>query len=678
MNFKISGMSCAACSARIESAVSKIPGVTNCSVNLLTASMSVNGTASTSQIIKTVKSAGYLAEVADDNQKVQNLFINTNLKKLIIRLCISLVFLITMFVVPQKSIKIIISLLIMIINYSFFTNGIKSILHANPNMDTLVALGSAASFIFGMYDGAAMIPTLITIGKTLEEYSKGKTTNAIKSLMKLTPKTVVVIKNDKELQIPVEELKLDDIFIVRPGENIPVDALVVSGSAAVDESAITGESMPVDKTAGDEVTSATTNLNGFIKCKALRVGNDTTLSKIIELISQSAATKAPVQKIADKVSGIFVPVVIGISVLTFIIWFFINRDMNFAINRSIAVLVVSCPCALGLATPVAIMVGNGVGAKNGLLFKNSTALETAGKADYIVLDKTGTLTYGKPEVDEITATGNLSENEVLQYACSLEQKSSHPLANAIVKKAAEDKISLLEVSDFSEIAGFGVQGIINQNQIYCGRKEGYSSIVLTINGKVEGKISVSDKIRSDSAAAVSNLKKMGLKIVMLTGDNKTSAVKIAEEAGIDTVVAEVNPSKKADEINKLKKSGKVIMVGDGINDAPALTVSDVGFAIGAGSDIAIDSAQIVLVNNSLNDVVKALRLSRAVYKNIKENLFWAFFYNIIGIPIAAGCFINLFGWTVNPVFCAAAMSLSSFCVVTNALRLSFFDNRKFV
>lgn len=677
MKFNISGMSCAACSARIESAVSKLPGVDNCTVNLLTASMNVTGNVDKDLIIKTVKDAGYGAEIFDEKQK-STILPSKNLKKLLLRLLISIAFLIILFIIPQKNLKILISFIILLINYKFFYNGIKSVLHGNPNMDTLVAIGSAASFIFGMYDGAAMIPTLITVGKTLEEYSKGKTTNAIKSLMKLVPDTVTVIKNEKEIQIPAAELKIDDVFVVRPGENIPVDGIIISGFASVDESAITGESLPVDKKTGDEVTSATTNLNGFIKCKAVRVGNETTLSKIIELITESAASKAPVQKIADKVAGIFVPVVISISIVTFIAWFIINRELNFAISRAIAVLVVSCPCALGLATPVAIMVGNGVGAKKGLLFKNSTALETAGKAKVVVLDKTGTITSGKPEVTDISSCGELTEVEILQYAFSLESKSNHPIAKAIVKKAEDEKISLLELSDFSEIAGNGVQGKINGKNIFCGQKDGYNSIILTVNGKIEGKISIQDKIRSDSREAILNLQKMGLKVVMLTGDNKSTAMKIADETGIDCVIAQVKPSKKAEEINKLKQNGKVIMVGDGINDAPALTVSDVGFAIGAGSDIAIDSADVILVKNSLNDVVKAIQLSRAVYKNIKENLFWAFFYNSIGIPVAAGCFISSFGWNINPVFCAAAMSLSSFCVVLNALRLSFFDNKKLV
>lgn len=571
MKFIISGMSCAGCSSRVESVVSKLSGVTKCSVNLLTASMEVEGTATVDQIVNAVSAAGYGAELVNENSKPtpqnQN---KSSIKKMIIRLVVSIIILAALIAIPAKVVKAILAAVVMIINYKYFINGVKGIIHLSPNMDTLVALGSTASFIFGMYDGAAMILTLITVGKTLEEYSKGKTTNAIKGLMKLTPEYA-------------KDIKIDDIFTVKPGENFPVDGVVIEGNTSVNESAITGESVPIPKNPGDEVTSGTTNMDGVIKCRATRVGKDTTLAKIIQLVSDSASTKAPVQKIADKVAGVFVPVVLGISIITFVVWYLINHDFNFALNRAISVLVISCPCSLGLATPVAIMVGNGVGAKQGILFKNSTALENAGKAEYIVLDKTGTITKGDIGVNR-------------------------------------------------------------------------------------------DSIRSDSASAVEELKKLGLKVVMLTGDNKTTAMEIAKAVGIETVISEVRPEQKAEEVQKL--GSRVIMVGDGINDAPALTVANVGFAIGAGSDIAIDSADVVLVKNSLKDVVKAIKLSRYVYKNIKENLFWAFFYNVIGIPLAAGCFISLFGWTINPVYCAAAMSLSSFCVVMNALRINFFANKK--
>lgn len=571
MKFNISGMSCAGCSSRVESVVSKLSGVTKCSVNLLTASMEVEGTATVDQIVNAVSAAGYGAELVNENSKPtpqnQN---KSSIKKMIIRLVVSIIILAALIAIPAKVVKAVLAAVVMIINYKFFINGVKGIIHLSPNMDTLVALGSTASFIFGMYDGAAMILTLITVGKTLEEYSKGKTTNAIKGLMKLTPEYA-------------KDIKIDDIFTVKPGENFPVDGVVIEGNTSVNESAITGESVPIPKNPGDEVTSGTTNIDGVIKCRATRVGKDTTLAKIIQLVSDSAATKAPVQKIADKVAGVFVPVVLVISIITFVVWYLINHDFNFALNRAISVLVISCPCSLGLATPVAIMVGNGVGAKQGILFKNSTALENAGKAEYVVLDKTGTITKGDIGVNR-------------------------------------------------------------------------------------------DSIRSDSASAVEELKKLGLKVVMLTGDNKTTAMEIAKAVGIETVISEVRPEQKAEEVRKL--GSRVIMVGDGINDAPALTVANVGFAIGAGSDIAIDSADVVLVKNSLKDVVKAIKLSRYVYKNIKENLFWAFFYNVIGIPLAAGCFISLFGWTINPVYCAAAMSLSSFCVVMNALRINFFANKK--
>lgn len=569
MKFIISGMSCAGCSSRVESVVSKLSGVTKCSVNLLTASMEVEGTATVDQIVNAVSAAGYGAELVNENSKKspQN---KSSIKTMIIRLVVSIIILAALIAIPAKVVKAVLAAVVMIINYKYFINGVKGIIHLSPNMDTLVALGSTASFIFGMYDGAAMILTLITVGKTLEEYSKGKTTNAIKGLMKLTPEYA-------------KDIKIDDIFTVKPGENFPVDGVVIEGNTSVNESAITGESVPIPKNPGDEVTSGTTNIDGVIKCRATRVGKDTTLAKIIQLVSDSAATKAPVQKIADKVAGVFVPVVLGISIITFVVWYLINHDFNFALNRAISVLVISCPCSLGLATPVAIMVGNGVGAKQGILFKNSTALENAGKAEYIVLDKTGTITKGDIGVNR-------------------------------------------------------------------------------------------DSIRSDSASAVEELKKLGLKVVMLTGDNKTTAMEIAKAVGIETVISEVRPEQKAEEVQKL--GSRVIMVGDGINDAPALTVANVGFAIGAGSDIAIDSADVVLVKNSLKDVVKAIKLSRYVYKNIKENLFWAFFYNVIGIPLAAGCFISLFGWTINPVYCAAAMSLSSFCVVMNALRINFFANIK--
>lgn len=700
MDFRITGMSCAACSARVEKVVSALPDVTSCSVNLLTASMKVSGSADSKEIIKAVESAGYGAFLNDGNKV--SFDENTNLKKLATRLYGSVVLLLILMLfsmgplgskiifVQSGFVQAVLAIVVMGINYKFFTNGIKGFVKLSPNMDSLVALGSSASFLYSLYilinsaffggngghlyfEGAAMIVTLITVGKLLEEYSKGKTTNAIKSLMKIAPKTAVLIRmengTEKEVEVLVDEVHVGDIFAVRPGQNIPVDGVVIEGNASVDESSISGESIPVDKECGDEVISATTNLDGFMKCRAVKVGKDTAFSKIIEMVMESAATKAPAQKIADKVAGIFVPVVLGIAAVTFSIWFILGKGLEFSLLRGVSILLISCPCALGLATPVAIMVGNGVGAKHGILFKNSIALEKTGKAKTVILDKTGTITKGKISVKEVLADGENSVTDVLQYALDLENKSSHPVAKAIVKKALEMKLKIESISDFKEIPGQGVSTLIDDHEIFCGRKSGYSSIVVTKDGKLVGRITVQDEIKEDSAAAVLELKKLGLKVVMLTGDNRKNAEEVARVCGIapNDVVAEVKPEQKAAVV---KETCSAIMVGDGINDAPALAAAATGIAIGAGSDVAIDSAGVVLVKNSLMDVVHAIRLSRNVNKNIKQNLFWAFFYNVIGIPLAAGCYTGVLGWTLNPMVCAVAMSVSSFCVVMNALRLN--------
>lgn len=686
-NFKIQGMSCAACAARIENVFSTMEEVSSCQVNLLGNSMEITSKLEEQEILHAVEKAGYKAvpltnddyfTIEKDDSKIKN----SESKLLLIRLILSLVFLAALMIFPSEKLKMLFSFCVMLINYKFFINGVRGIFHLSPSMDTLVALGSLASFVYGFYDSAAMILTLITVGKMLEAFSKGKTTNAIKDLIKLSPKTAVIIEDGVEKEILVKDLKEGDILIVKAGQNIPVDGFVVEGSSSVNQAAITGESIPVDKTVGDEVTSATSNLNGFLKIKASRVGADTTLAQIIKLVSQGAASKAPVQKIADKVSGVFVPIVIFIALVTFIVWYLLSKDISFSLQRGISVLVISCPCALGLATPVAIMVGSGKAAKNGVLFKNATALEETGKVKYVILDKTGTVTKGEPYVTKIDcykdAFEEPSQEKLLQMAMSLEVKSSHPIAKAIVAKAKEMNLPPLEISNFEEISGLGVKGILDGKELLCGKSNSSRGIIVRYDNKLIGEILVEDLVKEDSKEAVSYLKKLGLEVVMLTGDNSLTAEKIAEEIGIKEVISNVLPSQKASYVEKYKSKGLTIMVGDGINDAPALTIADVGIAIGAGSDIAIDSADVVLVKNTLMDVCVAIELSRKVYKNIKENLFWAFCYNVIGIPLAAGLFINLMGWELKPVFGAAAMSLSSFCVVSNALRLNFwnFFNKK--
>ncbi len=743
--YNVTGMSCASCSARVEKAVSQVKGVKSCSVNLLTNSMTVEGTADSVSIINAVKNAGYGATIKgekstagkdDDIEDMQS-------KGLLKRLIFSSAFLLVLMYFSMGHMvglplpkffehnhiatgltQLLLSAIIMVINQKFFVSGFKGLIHKAPNMDTLVALGSGAAFVYSTYalfamtnaqvngdmdsvmyfmhqfyfESAAMILTLITVGKYLEARSKGKTTNAIKSLMKLSPKTAVVIKDNKEVEIPIEQLKKGDIFVVRAGENIPVDGVIVEGSSAVNQGALTGESIPVDKTVGDTVSAATINLSGYIRCEAVRVGEDTTLAQIIKMVSDASATKAPIAKIADKVSGVFVPTVMAIAILTAIVWAVAGQSAGFVLARAISVLVISCPCALGLATPVAVMVGNGVGAKNGILYKTAVSLETVGKVDYAVLDKTGTITKGEPVVTDILPCGNFIETELLEMAYTLECKSEHPLSKAITKRAKEENISQGEVKDFKVISGNGITGIYN-NKILAGgnlnfvskyatvdnsaiqkaqslAEQGKTPLYFTLDNNLLGIIAVADVIKEDSKKAIKDLKDMGINVVMLTGDNERTAKAIGREVGVDTVISDVLPDGKEKEIQKLKAKGKVAMVGDGINDAPALTSADVGIAIGAGSDIAIDSADIVLMKSNLSDVVGAVRLGKATLKNIYENLFWAFIYNIAGIPLAAGVFIPLFGWELNPMFGAAAMSLSSFCVVANALRLNYVNIRK--
>ena len=768
--FNITGMSCAACSSRIEKAVSKVSGVTSCSVSLLTNSMGVEGTASNAEIIAAVQNAGYGAsEKVSGNKNTpvsgasctathrqeEDALADRETPRLLKRLLSSILFLIVLMYfsmghmmwgwplphffdnnhVAMGLVQLLLAAAVMVINQKFFVSGFSSLLHGAPNMDTLVALGSAASFVYSTamlfimtaavvagdeakvmecmhefyFESAAMILTLITVGKMLESHSKGKTTDALKSLMRLAPKTATVIREGKESVIPIEELLCGDIFVVRPGENIPVDGIVIEGNTAVNEAAITGESIPVDKAEGSKVTSATTNLSGFIKCRATRVGEDTTLSQIIQMVSDAAATKAPAQKIADKVSGIFVPVVIAIAAITTIVWILCGAAFGFALARGISVLVISCPCALGLATPVAIMVGNGVGARNGILFKTAASLEEAGKAKIIAFDKTGTITKGEPRVTDIIPAAGVSEDELLQSALDIESKSEHPLSKAILAKTAELNMSAREVGAFKALAGSGLSAsdsdgnwLIAGSVTFVGEKipleenfirrtqelseQGKTPLLFACikNGagsdggqkKLLGAVAVADVIKEDSAEAISELRQMGIKTVMITGDNERTAAAISKEAGVDQVIAGVLPNQKADEINSLKKQGKTIMVGDGINDAPALTAADTGIAIGAGTDIALDAADIVLMKSALSDVVTAVRLSRATLRNIHENLFWAFIYNVLGIPLAAGAWIWLLGWKMNPMFGAAAMSLSSFCVVTNALRLNLFKAKK--
>ena len=716
--FDVSGMSCTACSARVEKAVSNVPGVTACSVNLLTNSMGVEGSASDLEIINAVVAAGYGASPKKVSQKAQDddPLKDTETPLLQKRLIFSLIFLIPLLYCsmghmlwnwPLPSfiagnafnmglVQLVLTLIVMIINKKFFTSGFKGLIHLAPNMDTLVSLGAGASFVYSLwtlftlnsshtavhdfyYESAAMILTLITVGKMLEARSKGRTTNALKGLMSLASKT----RND---------LKPGDIFEVRPGENIPADGIIIEGNAAINESALTGESIPVDKASGDSVSAATTNMSGFIKCRATRTGADTTLSKIIQMVSDASATKAPIAKIADKVSGIFVPVVIAVSVVTLGIWLAAGSTAETAIMHAVAVLVISCPCALGLATPVAIMVGNGIGARNGVLFKTAAALEQAGKITIAALDKTGTITSGEPVVTDILPSPEISQEELLQAALNLEIKSEHPLAKAIINNAREKGLTAQPTQDFKIFPGNGLSASINGQTLYGGNlnfiktkikpgqdlsradsiaSQGKTPLFFACDSTLLGIIAVADTIKPDSAQAISDLKSMGIKVVMLTGDNEKTAKAIASQAGVDQIIAGVLPDQKADAINELKKQGKVCMVGDGINDAPSLTIADLGIAIGAGSDIAVDAAEIVLVKNTLKELPFLIRLSRATLRTIHQNLFWAFIYNIIGIPLAAGAFVPLLGWHLNPMFGAAAMSLSSFCVVTNALRLSF-------
>ena len=740
--FNITGMSCAACVARVEKAVNSVDGVNSCSVSLLTNSMGVEGSADTNAIIKAVTDAGYGASLKDQKNapsksKDDDALKDTETPKLKRRLVASLGFLIVLMYISMGHVmwgwwlpeilatnplatallELLLTIIVMVINQKFFINGFKGLIHKSPNMDTLVALGSGASFIYSTYvlfkmtanvemahhylhefyfESAAMILTLITVGKMLEARSKGKTTDALKSLMKLAPKNAIILIDGIETEVPIEQVKKGDIFVVRPGEQISVDGVIIDGHTAVDESALTGESIPVDKNVGDRVSGGTINQSGFIKCEALRVGEDTTLSQIIKMVSDAAATKAPIAKIADKVSGIFVPAVIIIATITIIGWLIVGQSVGFALARGISVLVISCPCALGLATPVAIMVGNGVGAKNGILFKTAVSLEETGRVNTVVLDKTGTITLGQPKVTDIIPI-DITEDQLLNFAYSLEVKSEHPLAKAIVEKGNELKITPTEVQNFKALSGNGVTAELNGKALYGGSlkfiseqisvdentiktaetlaENGKTPLLFSIDNKLLGIIAVADVIKEDSPQAIKELQNMGIKVVMLTGDNEKTANAIGKIAGVDEVVAGVLPDGKEKVIRTLKDKGKVMMVGDGINDAPALTRADMGVAIGAGTDVAIESADVVLMNSKLSDVPAAIRLSRATLKNIHENLFWAFFYNAIGIPLAAGLFINLFGWELNPMFGAAAMSLSSFCVVSNALRLNFKDIR---
>ena len=744
--YNVTGMSCAACSARVEKAVSKVPGVTSCSVSLLTNSMGVEGTAAPAEIIAAVEEAGYGAsEKGTAAEKSSSADREDALKDretplLKRRLIWSVGFLLILMYfsmghmmwgwplppfyndnhVAMGLTQQLLTAIIMVINQKFFVSGFRSLWHRAPNMDALVALGSTAAFVYSTYtlfamtdaqvkgdmdavmdymmefyfESAAMILTLITVGKMLEARSKGKTTDALKSLMKLAPKTATVVRDGVETEVPVEQVQQGDIFVVRPGENIPVDGVVVEGSSAVNEAALTGESIPVDKAEGDTVSAATVNQSGFIRCRATRVGEDTTLSQIIRMVSDAAATKAPIAKVADKVSGVFVPAVIAIAVVTTAVWLLLGRGLGFALARGISVLVISCPCALGLATPVAIMVGSGMGAKNGILFKTAVSLEETGKAETVVLDKTGTITVGEPRVTDILPAGELSQEELLKLAAALEKKSEHPLAKAVLLAAEERQTELEEVTDFQALPGNGLTASLHGEELCGGNlkfissrtqvpeslkkqaealaEQGKTPLFFSRGGQLCGIIAVADLIREDSPGAVRALQNMGLRVVMLTGDNERTARAIGRQAGVDQVIAGVLPDGKESVVRSFKDQGKVIMVGDGINDAPALTRADIGIAIGAGADVAVDAADLVLVKSRLSDVPAAIRLSRATLRNIHQNLFWAFFYNSIGIPLAAGVFIPL-GLTLNPMFAAAAMSLSSFCVVSNALRLNLFD-----
>ncbi len=743
----VTGMSCAACSAKVEKAVNGVPGVTSCSVSLLTNSMGVEGNASSHDIIEAVKNAGYGASLKGDSKSQSSTYASEEealadhetpvLKR---RLIASLGFLIVlmyfsmghmMFGWPLPSffegnhvamslVQLLLATIVMVINQKFFINGFKGLIHKAPNMDTLVALGSSASYAWSVYalfmmtdavvkgndalvmeymdelyfESAAMILTLITVGKMLEARSKGKTTDALKSLMKLAPKQATVVKNGIETVVPIEQVKKGDIFVVRPGENIPVDGIVIEGSSAVNEAALTGESIPVDKAPGDDVSAATVNQSGFITCQASRVGEDTTLSQIIKMVSDAAATKAPIAKIADKVSGVFVPVVICIALVTTVVWLLLGVNVAYALERGISVLVISCPCALGLATPVAIMVGNGMGAKNGILFKTSESLEETGKAQIVVLDKTGTITTGEPKVTDLIPAKGYSKEELLRYAYALEAKSEHPLATAIIRKAEEEQLDADSVTEFQALPGNGLSAKLGDEILIGGSlkfisnkvsvseelkeeadklsENGKTPLLFMKNNELIGIIAVADTIKEESPQAISELQNMGIKVIMLTGDNQKTAAAIGKQAGVDQVIAGVLPDGKEAVIRELKEYGKVVMVGDGINDAPALTRADIGIAIGAGADVAIDAADVVLMKSKLSDVPAAVRLSRATLRNIHQNLFWAFFYNSIGIPLAAGVFIPIFGWKLSPMFGAAAMSLSSFCVVSNALRLNLF------
>ena len=728
--YNVTGMSCAACSARVEKAVSKVPGVASCSVSLLTNSMGVEGTASSAEIIKAVQDAGYGASpkragaaAASSTSADLDALADHETPKLKRRLLASLGFLLVLMYFSMGHMMwgwLLLAGIVMVINQKFFINGFKGLLHGSPNMDTLVAMGSMASFVWSTYalfamtraqvdgnsklvmhymmefyfESAAMILTLITVGKMLEARSKGKTTDALKSLMKLAPQTATLLREGAEVTVPIAQVKKGDLFVVRPGENIPVDGLVLEGSSAVNESALTGESIPVDKAAGDKVSAATTNQSGFLKCEATRVGEDTTLAQIIRMVSDAAATKAPIAKIADTVSGFFVPAVISISVLTTLVWLLLGREFGYALARGISVLVISCPCALGLATPVAIMVGNGLGARNGILFKTAASLEAAGRTQIVALDKTGTITSGEPRVTDILPAEGVSESELLTLAASLEQKSEHPLAKAVLAYAETETIACPDVTDFAALPGNGLSARLDGMEIYGGNAEfiatkasvpaelqaeaarlaaeGKTPLFFGGAGRLMGVIAVADTLKEDSPRAIRELQNMGIRVVMLTGDNQRTADAIGRQAGVDEVIAGVLPDGKEAVIRRLQENGKVAMVGDGINDAPALTRADTGIAIGAGTDVAIDAADVVLMNSRLSDVPAAIRLSRATLRNIHENLFWAFIYNIIGIPLAAGVFIP-FGLTLNPMFGAAAMSLSSFCVVSNALRLNLFD-----
>ena len=742
--YHVTGMNCAACSARVEKAVTKVKGVTSCSVSLLTNSMGVEGTAESSAVIEAVKAAGYgasLKNTKEENKEAETGLEDTQTPLLKKRLIASVVFLIVLMYfsmghmmwgwplptwftdnhVGMGLVQMILAAIIMVINQQFFISGFKALWHRSPNMDTLVAMGSMASFVWSVYallamtraqtdgnaelvmeymmefyfESAAMILTLITVGKMLEARSKGKTTDALKSLISLASKTAVVERDGKEVTVSVDEVQKGDIFVVRPGENIPVDGQVIEGNSAVNEAAITGESIPVDKAEGDMVRSATINQSGFLRCRATRVGEDTTLSQIIKLVEDASATKAPIAKVADKVSGVFVPVVITIAVITTLVWLLAGQNFAYALARGISVLVISCPCALGLATPVAIMVGNGMGAKNGILFKTAVSLEETGKTRIVALDKTGTITRGEPKVTDVLPAEGISEEELLTMAYTLEQKSEHPLAKAVLEEAQSRELKPWMITDFTALPGNGLSGRTEGSSLLGGSytfirekieengeklqqqaeqlaKQGKTPLLFVRDGKLLGMIAVADVIKEDSPQAIAELQNMGIKVVMLTGDNEQTARAIGKQAGVDEVIAGVLPDGKEQVIGSLKQQGKTIMVGDGINDAPALTRADIGIAIGAGADIAMDAADIVLMKSRLSDIPAAIRLSRATLKNIHENLFWAFFYNVIGIPLAAGVWIPLFGWKLNPMFGALAMSLSSFCVVSNALRLNLF------